>query len=127
MALTKTRFALATECAYKDRPGDYIDTSRDNAYLTALAEAGFQVGELARRLYEGGELIEGNSMDERVARMAERLKQDEVTLYEAAIPSGDLLIVVDVLRKQGKRSSCWKSRRSPMTRRRTAISATVAR
>ncbi len=105
MALTKSRFTLATECAtrlyYKDNPALYVDASVDDEYLRALAEGGFQVGALAQCQFPGGTLIGAGSLDERVRRTRELLAADEVTLYEAAIQAGDLLVLVDVLRKRG--------------------------
>ena len=54
---TKTRFSLALDCSsklyYSGKP-EYIDTKNDDAFLAALAEGGFQVGELARCYFEGG-------------------------------------------------------------------------
>jgi hypothetical protein len=50
--LTKSRFKLALECEtklfYAGKKKEYADQSLDDAFLTALAEGGFQVGELAK-------------------------------------------------------------------------------
>jgi len=52
--LTKSRFKLALECLtklYYTRKDDYADESIDDSFLIALAEGGFQVGELAKFLF----------------------------------------------------------------------------
>jgi hypothetical protein len=107
MALTKSRFVLAAECAtrlyYKGNPALYIDTSVNDEHLLALADGGFQVGALAQRMFPGGTLLDEGGLDERVRRTRELLAHEEVTIYEAAIQSGDLLALVDVLRKHGHR------------------------
>ena len=55
--LTKTRFKLATECPtklfYTGKP-EYADQSSVDPFLKALAEGGFQVGELAKAYHPGG-------------------------------------------------------------------------
>ncbi|WP_298923798.1 hypothetical protein [uncultured Ramlibacter sp.] len=49
--LIKSRFKLALECPtklfYIGKPGLYLDTKQQDDFLQALAEGGFQVGELA--------------------------------------------------------------------------------
>jgi len=48
---------LATECPtklfYTGKP-EYADQSQDDSFLMALAEGGFQVGELAKAYHHGG-------------------------------------------------------------------------
>jgi hypothetical protein len=108
MALTKSRFVLAAECAtklyYKDNRERYVDRSLDDDYLQALAEGGFQVGALAQVMFEGGVLVAGGSLQDRLARTNELMQRDQVTIFEAVIQHGDLLAVVDVLSKDGKRA-----------------------
>jgi hypothetical protein len=104
MALTKSRFVLAADCAtrlyYKDNPAVYVDNSVDDEYLRALAEGGFQVGALAQHMIPGGTLLDQGGIEERVRRTRALLARDEATIYEAAIQSGELLVLVDVLRKR---------------------------
>lgn len=48
--LTKSRFKLAAECPTKLSyvgKSDYVDRSANDSFLAALAEGGYQVGELA--------------------------------------------------------------------------------
>jgi hypothetical protein len=103
--LTKSRFKIGCECPTKlyftGKP-DYGNTKLDNAFLEALAEGGFQVGELAKIYHEGGQCIETLDSAEALRQTAELLKNEKITLYEPAIQFGDLFIRVDVLVKNGK-------------------------
>jgi len=55
--LTKSKFKLATECPaklfYTDK-SEYINNKIDNPFLEALADGGYQVGELAKYYYPNG-------------------------------------------------------------------------
>lgn len=103
--LTKTRFKLAVECPsklyYTGKPKIYADTRQDDDFLMALAEGGFQVGELAKLMYPGGQVIASTQHDEAIQQTRQLLEQDEVTLFEAAISHGNLFVRVDILRKSG--------------------------
>ncbi len=102
--LTKSRFKLATECPrklyYVDK-NEYLDQSSDDGFLASLAEGGYQVGELARLMHPGG--VHVDILDHRAAldQTARLLKQEEVTIFEAALAVGPLFIRCDILRKQG--------------------------
>lgn len=102
--LTKSRFTLAAECPrklyYTGKEG-YLDRSVEDSFLAALAEGGFQVGELACRHFPDGHRIDTLDIQEALAQTAVLLRQDQVTLFEAALSVGTLLIRVDVLRKNG--------------------------
>ena len=55
--LTKSRFKSALECPTKlfyTSNDDYANTMDENEFLMALAEGGFQVGELAKYYHPGG-------------------------------------------------------------------------
>ena len=55
--LTKSRFKLAMEYPtklYYTGKGEYINQDLDDPFLLALAEGGFQVGELAKHYFPGG-------------------------------------------------------------------------
>lgn len=103
--LTKSRFKLALECPtklfYTGKTEVYADRKREDEFLQALADGGFQVGELAKVMFPGGIEITSRSHDEQVAETARLLERDEVTLFEAAIRHGHLFARVDVLRKSG--------------------------
>lgn len=102
--LTKSRFKVGSECPTKlyflNRPG-FGNNNTDNAFLEALAEGGFQVGELAKVYFSGGVEVAEKDPFEAVARTTELLRQTDVTLYEPAIQFGDFLVRVDVLIKRG--------------------------
>ena len=103
--LSKSRFKLAAECPTKlfftGKP-EFGNNNLDNAFLEALAEGGFQVGELAKLYYHGGHEVEDLDSEIALKRTAELMKQDKVTLYEPAFKFGKLLVRVDVLVKSGK-------------------------
>lgn len=103
--LTKSRFKLATECPrklyYTGKP-EYLDRSREDCFLAALAEGGYQVGELARLAYPGGVRVDELDHTTALQRTADLLRQDDITLFEAALSVGDLFVRVDILRKTGQ-------------------------
>ena len=103
--LTKSRFKLALECPtklfYTGKADVYPDCKRDDEFLQALADGGFQVGELAKLMFPGGIEITSRSHEEQLAETARLLQRVEGTLFEAAIRHGQLFARVDVLRKTG--------------------------
>lgn len=102
--LTKSRFKLACECPtklYFTGKKEFGNTKLDNSFLEALAEGGFQVGELAKLYYEGGAEISTLDAEEAIRLTNEQLQKENVTLYEPAIQVGDLLVRVDILVKKG--------------------------
>lgn len=105
--LTKSRFKLANECPtklfYTGKKQQYLDKSFDDDFLAALAEGGFQVGELAKALYPGGHDIVDLDYETSLARTAALLEQDDVIIYEPAFCFENLFVRVDVLVKQGNR------------------------
>lgn len=105
--LTKSRFKLAVECPtklfYTGKRELYIDRNQEDDFLQALAEGGFQVGELAKIMFLGGIEVVASTHDEQLAETERLLAHDEVTIFEAAIRHRDLFARVDVLRKIGNR------------------------
>ncbi|MBD9395352.1 DUF2779 domain-containing protein [Acidovorax sp. ACV01] len=104
--LTKSRFKLAAECPrklYYTGKKDYLDRSIEDSFLAALAEGGYQVGELACLVHPGGIRVDDLDHHVALAKTAELLQQDEVTIFEAAIAFGSMFVRVDVLRKMGTR------------------------
>lgn len=102
--LTKSRFKLAVECPRKlfyAGKREYRDILEEDAFLQALADGGFQVGELAKALYPDGIEVEARVNAEALADTAELLRRDNVTLFEPAIAYGQFLVRVDVLIKTG--------------------------
>lgn len=103
--LTKSRFQLATECPaklfYTGKPNIYPDQKLSDSFLAALAEGGYQVGELAKRYYPGGEEIQALDYEAALSQTNALLAREEVVIYEAAIRYENLFIRVDVLIKHG--------------------------
>lgn len=102
--LTKSRFKLAAECPrklYYVGKSEYLDRSVEDSFLAALAEGGYQVGELACLMHPGGVRIDDLNHQKALEQTAELLKQDEVTIFEATLAVDTLFIRVDILRKIG--------------------------
>ena len=100
--LTKSRFKLALECPtkmYYDGNSEYANQKIEDSFLLALADGGFQVGELAKRYFPGGHEVFTHDHDESLRQTNELLKQEHVVIYEAAVRFDNLFIRVDVLRK----------------------------
>lgn len=105
--LTKSRFKLGCECptklAYAAEPKRY-PSNKESPFLEALAEGGYQVGELAKLGYPGG--VEVETLDEAraLAETAALLDAPNATVFEApvGIPTENLLVRVDVLQKKGR-------------------------
>lgn len=104
--LTKSRFKLALECPtklYYDGKAEYANQNIEDPFLEALADGGFQVGELAKQYFPGGYEIKTLDYDEALHQTNELLKQDNVTIYEAAIRFNNLFVRVDILRKDNNK------------------------
>ena len=104
--LTKTRFKLGIDCPTKlfyTGKKEYPDQSREDAFLAALAEGGYQVGELARQYYPGGTNIETLDYNDAEAKTTALMKKEKVVLYEPAFRFNNLFIRVDILVKEGRR------------------------
>jgi len=103
--LTKSRFKLAMECPTKlfyTGKDEYINQNIDDSFLLALAEGGFQVGELAKHYFAGGYDIETLDYDEALRQTNELLLRDNVIIYEAAITYENFFIRTDILIKNGR-------------------------
>jgi len=99
---------LAKDCPtklYYTGKAEYPDENAEDSFLQSLAEGGFQVGELAKLYFPGGEKndIEEIGYESSIARTSELLKQDEVVIFEAAIAYENLFIRADILVKKGNR------------------------
>ncbi len=102
--LTKSKFKLAMECPTKLfylGKTQYANKSLEDSFLLALADGGFQVGELAKHYFHGGHTVATLDSEKALAETSKLLEQENVTIYEAAIATSTLLIRVDVLVKQG--------------------------
>jgi len=102
--LTKSRFSLALECPAKlfyTGKREYANQSLEDSFLAALAEGGFQVGELAKQYFPGGHQIDTLDYQEALSRTAELLALDSVVIYEGAFRHGNLFIRADIVEKRG--------------------------
>ena len=102
--LTKTRFKMAMECPRKlafEADCSYVNTKDDDEFLKGLADGGHQVGALAKLLYPGGIEITAPDIDTQVQETAAYMQQENVILFEPTFRSGQCLVRVDVLVKQG--------------------------
>jgi hypothetical protein len=103
--LTKSRFQTALECPtklYYSGKKKYPSSKDDDEFLAALAEGGFQVGALAKCYYPDGVDVKTLNHKESLQETSELLKQDNVTIFEAAIKYDNLFIRVDILEKKKK-------------------------
>ncbi len=104
---TKSAFKVALECPrklyYYRNPGRYANPDTDDEFLQALAEGGFQVGELAKIYCEvpPENDVKEKDYDGSVARTKELMQQRQVNIAEAAFRFGNLFVRVDVLRRDG--------------------------
>ena len=105
--LTKSRFKLAMECPtklfYTGKSDVYADENLEDTFLKALAEGGFQVGELAKAYFPDGQDIQSLDYEEALAQTSELLKQNDVIIYEAAVRFKNLFIRADILVRKGNR------------------------
>jgi hypothetical protein len=109
--LTKSRFKLACECPTKlfyTRKIEYANQKLEDDFLKALAEGGFQVGELAKQYFPGGHDIKTLDYDQSLSETNDLLGQDKVTIYEAAIQAGNLFIRADILVKDGNKLKLYE-------------------
>ncbi len=103
--LTKSRFKIGSECPtklYFLGKSEYGNNNLDNQFLEALAEGGFQVGELAKLYHPGGVCIDTLDVAQALDRTNSLLSEDRCVLFEGAIAHGDLLIRADILIKKGQ-------------------------
>jgi hypothetical protein len=106
--LTKSRFQLAIECPtklyYLSKDAVYRNHKKEDSFMEALAEGGFQVGAMAKLLYPDGIEIEERGNTNALMRTKELLSQhDSITLFEPAFEFEGLLARVDILAKLGNR------------------------
>ena len=109
--LTKSRFKLACECPTKlfyTRKIEYANQKQEDDFLKALAEGGFQVGELAKQYFPSGHDIKTLDYDQSLSETNDLLGQDKVTIYEAAIQEGNLFIRADILVKDGNKLKLYE-------------------
>lgn len=129
--LTKSRFLLAIECPtklyYNARPDEYQSNKTEDAFLQALAKAGYQVGELAKCYYRDLNPCDLSDLsdNDKLERTAELLTKNEVVIFEAAIAHGNMFVRADILVKDGERlkiievkSSSWDAHKGSLFKQR---------
>ena len=104
--LTKSRFKLAVECptklSYTGNP-NFANARSGDTFMQALADGGFQVGELAKLMHPGGVEVTATDHAEALRQTNTLLEQHEVTIFEAAVCFNNLFVRIDVLKKTGNR------------------------
>ncbi len=98
--LTKSRFKLGRECQTKlfyTKKDLYPDNKLDDAFLQALANGGYQVGELAKHYFPGGHEVSSLDYDIALEETRQLLEQENVIFYEAAVRYQNLFIRADIL------------------------------
>ena len=94
--LSKSRFKLALECPaklyYYGKPKEYTNQKQENAFLAALAEGGFQVGELAKyynpcckNMPACDHEIKSTGYHESIEETSKYINMEKVILYEPVI------------------------------------------
>ena len=102
--LSKSDFQLALSCPKKlvYKKANYPTTNDTNEYMEMLAKGGYIIGEMAKLYYPDGIEIEGNQQ-ESLEMTNKHLKQDAVVLFEPVIVSGQKIVRVDILVKNGRK------------------------
>lgn len=105
---TKSVFKIALSCPtklyYARHPEWYANSNDENDFLAALAEGGFQVGELAKiYTHVDVDLHEVTDYSKALAKTEELLTRDKVVIAEAAFGYENLFIRADIVRKEGNR------------------------
>ncbi|HAU0774879.1 TPA: DUF2779 domain-containing protein [Legionella pneumophila] len=100
--LTKSKFKLALECPtklyYVDKP-QYVNQQKEDSFLKALAEGGYQVEALARCYYPEGILVEANQKESALNVTKRLIQSDSIILFEAEIAYRQYLVRTDILIK----------------------------
>ena len=102
--LTKSKFKTGHKCAnklYFMQESAFTSNSEENLFLSALADGGYQVGELAKLSHATGHSIE--TLDRELAKQktSELMKSENVTIFEGAFNYGSLFIRADIIKKSG--------------------------
>lgn len=135
---TKSAFKIALDCPnklyYYRNPDVYENKDADNEFLAALAEGGFQVGELAKIYCEvpSENDIKEKDYESSLDRTKELMKQQNVNIAEAAFRFGNLFVRVDVLRKEGNhidlievKAKSWNPDKDTFVGRKNAVKSKI--
>lgn len=100
--LTKSKFKLALECPtklYYEGKQEYANQKIEDSFLLALADGGYQVGELAKCYFPSGYQIDTLDYDEALRQTNELLQRERVIIYEAAVQYKKFFVRIDILIK----------------------------
>jgi len=116
--LSKSRFKLGLECItklyYTGKKKEYQDQSLSDPFLKALAEGGFQVGELAKYMFCEDPVadkvtVETLDYTESLRITAEMLSRPgKVIIAEGAFLYNNLFVRADIVVKQGNRIDLYE-------------------
>lgn len=101
--LTKSKFKLAMECPTKlfyNGKKEYANRKLEDTFLAALADGGFQVGELAKCYFPGGLQIFTKGHEDAVRETNELLERENVIIFEAAFRRDLFFIRADIVIKR---------------------------
>ncbi|MGI9214827.1 MAG: DUF2779 domain-containing protein [Gammaproteobacteria bacterium] len=103
--LTKSLMSIAFKCPrklyYHTNPEIYQNENIADPFLEALAEGGFQVGALAKIYHPEGVDLENLSTEDALIQTKALLTQAKVTIFEATFIYDNLLVKIDILKKDG--------------------------
>lgn len=101
--LTKSIFKIGLDCPrklfYLNKPDEYLNNSVENSFLQALAQGGYQVGELAKLKYQNGIEIKSKEHQTALIETAEQLKADSSVVFEAAFVHDSFFVRSDIVIK----------------------------
>lgn len=105
--LSKSLFKNALDCRtklyYATNSGKYKDNRIEDPFLNAIAEGGFQVGELAKCYYpEGIEIDSSLSYEDNFEETKKLLKLKNVVIFEGVIIYKKYMARFDILVKKGE-------------------------
>jgi hypothetical protein len=101
LTLSKSKITTLLQCPRRLWLEQYHrDLGKEDEGVQARLDAGARAGEVARGLFPGGILVEGNSMEERFRRTGELLRSHSGPLFEAAFLHGQVRVMADVLLPQ---------------------------
>jgi hypothetical protein len=100
--LTKSRYLLGLNCPTKlfyTGKSEYPDKRKDDEFLEALTEGGYQVGALAKCYFPKGIEIHERDYDNSVKETFKLMKRVNIILFEAAFMYENLFIRADIIEK----------------------------
>jgi hypothetical protein len=104
--LSKSLFKNALDCRtklyYASNNHLYKDNRNEDPFLKAIAEGGFQVGELAKCYHPTGIEIDSSlSQEDNFKEVLKQLKKSNVTLFEGNLIFGKFISRFDILIRKG--------------------------